>query len=45
MEIDLMKETKIVYEDDKVVAWEEYDPAQHIFDDGVNLWLVNEKIQ
>lgn len=40
-----MKETKIVYEDDKVVALKEYDPAQHIFDDEVNLWLVNEKIQ
>lgn len=45
MDTDLMKETKIVYEDDEVVAWEEYDPAQHIFDGEVNLWLVNEKIQ
>ena len=40
-----MKETKIVYEDDKVVVQEEYDPVQHIFDDEINLWLVNEKIQ
>lgn len=41
MDIDLMKETKIVYEDDKVVALEEYDPAQHIFDDDeVNLWVI-----
>jgi len=39
-----MKETKILYEDDKVIVWEEYDPAQHIFDDEVNLWLANEKI-
>ena len=35
-----MKETKIVYEDDKVVALEEYDPAQHIFNDEVNLWVI-----
>lgn len=40
MDIGLMKETKIVYEDDKVVAWEEYDPSQHIFDDEVNLWVI-----
>lgn len=40
MEIDIMKETKIVYEDDKVVALEEYDPAQHIFNDEVNLWVI-----
>ena len=44
MDIGLMKETKILYEDDEVVVWGEYDPSQHIFDDEVNLWLVNEKI-
>lgn len=35
----------ILYEDDKVVVWEEYDPAQHIFDDEINLWVVNEKVR
>ena len=38
------KSKNILYEDDKVVVWEEYDPAQRIFDDEINLWVVNEKI-
>lgn len=39
------KSKNILYEDDKVVAWEEYDPAQHIFNDEINLWVVNEKVR
>lgn len=39
------KSKNILYEDDKVVAWEEYDPAQHIFDDEINLWVDNEKVR
>jgi hypothetical protein len=39
------KSKNILYEDDKFVAWEEYDPAQHIFDDEINLWVVNEKVR
>lgn len=39
------KSKNILYEDDKVVAWEEYDPTQHIFDDEINLWVVNEKVR
>lgn len=34
------KSKNILYEDDKVVVWEEYDPAQHIFDGEINLWLI-----
>ena len=45
MDTGLIKETKIVYEDDEVVALEEYDSAQHIFVDEINLWVVNEKIR
>lgn len=39
------KSKNIIYEDDKVVAREEYDPAQHIFNDEINLWVVNEKVR
>lgn len=39
------KSKNILYEDDKVVVWKEYDPAQHIFDDEINLWVVNEKVR
>ena len=39
------KSKNILYEDDKVVVLEEYDPAQHIFDDEINLWVVNEKVR
>lgn len=38
-----MNDKTVVYEDDEIVAWEEYDPAQHIFDDEVNLWVINNK--
>lgn len=39
------KSKDILYEDDKVVAYGEYDPAQHIFDGEINLWVVNEKVR
>jgi hypothetical protein len=39
------KSKNILYEDDKVVVLEEYDPTQHIFDDEINLWVVNGKVQ
>ena len=39
------KSKNILYEDDKVVVWEAYDPTQHIFDDEINLWVVNEKVR
>lgn len=39
------KSKAILYEDDEVIVLEEYDPAQHIFDDEINLWIVNEKVR
>ena len=35
----------ILYEDDEVIVLEEYDPTQHIFNDEINLWAVNEKVR
>lgn len=39
------KSKAILYEDDEVIVLEEYDPAQHIFDGEINLWIVNEKVR
>lgn len=39
------KSKTILYEDDEVIVLEEYDPAQHIFNDEINLWIVNEKVR
>ena len=36
---------EIVYEDDKVIAYAEYDPASHIYNDNeINLNIVNERL-
>lgn len=36
---------EIVYEDDKVIAYAEYDPASHIYNDNeVNLNIPNERL-
>lgn len=36
---------EIVYEDDKVIAYAEYDPASHIYNDNeVNLNMPNERL-
>ena len=32
---------EIIYEDDTIIVYEEYDPAQHIYDnDEINLWKI-----
>lgn len=36
---------EIVYEDDKVIAYAEYEPASHIYNDNeVNLNIPNERL-
>lgn len=36
---------EIVYEDDKVIAYAEYDPASHIYNDNeINLNIINERL-
>ena len=37
-----MPSNEIIYEDDKVIVYAEYDPASHIYDnDEINLNVVN----
>ena len=32
---------EIIYEDDTIIVYEEYDSAQHIYDnDDINLWKI-----
>lgn len=36
---------EIVYEDDKVIVYAEYEPASHIYNDNeVNLYIINERL-
>lgn len=36
---------EIVYEDDKIIAYAEYDPASHIYNDNeINLNIINERL-
>ena len=36
---------EIVYEDDTIIVYEEYDPTGHIYDnDEINLNVINERV-
>ena len=37
---------EIIYEDDKIIVYAEYEPASHIYNDNeINLNVTNERVQ